>query len=147
MPKLFVNKQCRVHTTGYRGTKSQPQNPTQTTINIIKKHPMPNEEEDIQTLILTRTKNCQFIEEQKEIIRKLIRDFSPEHEVFYTFFDTPKIIHEDALEVILVFKEVFYEIIFNQRGTDFLFYIWNLPEGTFTHLRGERDDIPEGPPQ
>jgi len=67
--------------------------------------------------------------------------------VFYTFFDTSKIVHEDTLEDILVFKEVIYEIIFDQRGTDFLFYIRNLTKGTFTHLRGERDDIPEGPPQ
>jgi len=44
----------------------------------------------------------------KKIIRKLIRDFFPEREVFYTFFDTPKIVHEDALEDILVFKEVIY---------------------------------------
>ena len=108
---------------------------------------MPDEEEGIQTLILTRSLHRRFIEEQKEIIRKLIRVFSPEREVFYTFFDMPKIIHEDALEDILVFKEVIYEIIFDQRGTDFLFYIRDLPEGTFTRLRGERDDIPEGPPQ
>ena len=108
---------------------------------------MPDEEEGIQTLILTRSLHRRFIEEQKEIIRKLIRDFFPEREVFYTFFDTPKIVHEDALEDILVFKEVIYEIIFDQRGTDFLFYIRDLPEGTFTRLRGKRDDIPEGPPQ
>ena len=108
---------------------------------------MPDEEEGIQTLILTRSLHRRFIEEQKEIIRKLTRDFSLECEVFYTFFNTPKIVHEDALEDILVFKEVIYEIIFDQRGTDFLFYIRDLPEGTFTRLRGERDDIPEGPPQ
>ena len=108
---------------------------------------MPDEEEGIQTLILTRSLHCRFIEEQKEIIRKLIRDFSPEREVFYISFDTPKIVHEDALEDILAFKEVIYEIIFDQRGTDFVFYIRDLPEGTFTRLRGERDDIPEGPPQ
>jgi stalled ribosome rescue protein Dom34 len=95
---------------------------------------MPDEEEGIQTLILTRSLHRRFIEEQKEIIRKLIRDFSPEREVFYTFFDTPKIVHEDALEDILVFKEVIYEIIFDQRGTDFVFYIRDLPEGTFTRL-------------
>jgi len=116
---------------GYRGTQSQPQNPTQTTINIIKEHLMPDKEEVIPTLI--RSQHRRFIEEQKEIIREIIRDFSPEREVFYTFFATPKI--------------VIYEIIFDQRGTDFLFYIRNLPEGTFTRLRGERDDIPEGPPQ
>ena len=108
---------------------------------------MPDEEEGIQTLILTRSQHRRFTEEQKEIIRKLIRDFYPEREVFYTFFDTPKIVHDDALEDILVFKEVIYEIIFDQRGTNFLIYIRNLPEGTFTRLRGERDDIPEGPPQ
>ena len=28
-----------------------------------------------------------------------------------------------------------------------MFYIRNLAEGTFTHLRGKRDDIPAGPPQ
>jgi len=43
--------------------------------------------------------------------------------------------------------EVIYEIIFDQRGTNFLFYIRDLPEGTFTRIRGEQDDIPEGPPQ
>jgi len=108
---------------------------------------MSDEEEGIQTLILTRSLHRHFTEEQKEIIRKLIRDFSPEHEVFYTFFDTQKIVHEDTLEDILVFKEVIYEIIFDQRNTDFVFYIRDLPEETFTRLRGERDDIPEGPPQ
>ena len=108
---------------------------------------MPDEEEVIPTLILTRSQHRRFIGEQKEIIRKLIRDFYPEREVFYTFFDTPKIVHDDALEDILVFKEVIYEIIFDQRCTNFLFYIRDLPEGTFTRLRGERDNIPEGPPQ
>ena len=97
--------------------------------------------------ILTRSQHRQFIQEQRTIIRTLIRDFSLEREVFYTFFATPKIVHKDALEDILVFKEVIYEIIFDQRGTDFLFYIWNLPKGAFTHLRGEQDDKPEGPPQ
>ena len=108
---------------------------------------MPDEEEGIPALILIRSQHRQFIEEQREIIRKLIRDFSPEREISYTFFDMPKIVHDDALEDILVFKEVIYEIIFDQRGTDFLFYIRDLPEGTFTHLRGEQDDKPEGPPQ
>jgi len=132
--KLLFNKQRRVHTTGYRGTQSQPQTPTQTTINIIKEHLMPDKEEVIPTLILTRSQHRRFIEEQKEIIRKLIRDFYPEREVFYTFFNTPKIVHDDTLEDILVFKEVIYEIIFDQRGTDFLFYIRDLPEGTFTRF-------------
>ncbi len=54
---------------------------------------MPDEEEGTPTLILTRSQHYQFIEEQKEIIRKLIRDISPECEVFYTFFNTPKTVH------------------------------------------------------
>ncbi len=92
-------------------------------------------EEGIPTLpILTRAQHRRFIEEQRTIIRTLISDFSLEREVFYTIFDTPKIVHEDALEDILVFKEVIYEIIFDQRGTNFLFYIRNLTEGTFTRL-------------
>jgi len=152
---------------GYRETQSQPQNPTQTTINIIKEHLMPRRistnssdeddlsEEGISTLpILTRSQHHQFIEEKREIIRTLIRDFSPEREVFYTIFDTPKIVHEDALEDILGVQHVIYEIIFKNEvifdkrsHTVYVFYIRNLPEGTFTRLRGERDDIPEGPPQ
>ena len=109
---------------------------------------MPDEEEGIQTLILTRSLHRRFIEEQKEIIRKLIRDFYPEREVFYTFFDMPKIVHDDALEDILRVQHINYEIIFDQRSRNiFVFYSRDLPEGTFTRLRGERDDIPEGPPQ
>ena len=99
---------------------------------------MPDEEEGIQTLILTRSLHRRFIDEQKEIIRKLIRDFSPEREVFYTFFDTPKIVHEDALEDILEFKEVIYKIIFDQRGTDFLFYLEPTQRNFYTSLRGAR---------
>jgi len=136
--KLLFNKQRRVHTTGYRGTQSQPQNPTQTTINIIKEHLMPDEEEGIQTLILTRSLHRRFIEEQKEIIRKLIRYFFPEREVFYTFFDTPKIFHEDALEDILVFKEVIYEIIFDQRGTDFSFIFGTFPKELLHVFEGSK---------
>ena len=59
----------------------------------------------------------------------------------------PKIIHEDALEDILGVQHVIYEIIFNQRGPVYVFYIRNLAEGTFTRLQGERDDITDGPPQ
>ena len=106
-------------------------------------------EEGIPTLpILKRSQHHQFIEEQREIIRKLIRDFPPEREVFYTFFDTPKIVKEDTLEDILGVQQVIYEIIFDKQShTVYVFYIRNLPKGTFTRLRGERDDIPEGPPQ
>jgi hypothetical protein len=44
-------------------------------------------------------------------------------------------------------QHVIYEIIFDQRGSAYVFYSRDLPEETFTCLRGERDDIPEGPPQ
>jgi hypothetical protein len=106
-------------------------------------------EEGISTLpILTRAQHYQFIEEQKEIIQTFIRDFSPEREVFYTFFDMPKIVHKDALEDILGVERILYEIIIDKRShTVYLFYIRNLPEGTFTRLQGDRNDIPEGPPQ
>ena len=77
---------------------------------------MPDEEEGIQTLILTHSQHRRFIEEQKEIIRKLIRDFYPEREVFYTCFDTPKIVHDDALESILGIQSVIREIIFDKRS-------------------------------
>jgi hypothetical protein len=49
---------------------------------------------------------------------------------------------------ILRVQHIIYEIIFDQRSRNiFVFYSRDLPEGTFTHFRGERDDIPEGPPQ
>ncbi len=59
-------------------------------------------EEGIPTLpFLTRAQHRWLIEEQRTIIRTLIRDFSPERVVFYTFFNTPQIVHKDALEDIL----------------------------------------------
>ncbi len=97
--------------------------------------------------ILRRAQRRQFIEEQQWIIRKLIRDSYPDQEVCYTIFDMPKIIYDDTLEDILGVQQVIKEIIFNQRGNVYEFYIRNLPEGTFTRLRGEQDNIPEGPPQ
>ena len=88
-----------------------------------------------------------FIEEQRTIIRTLIRDSSSEQEVCYTILDTPKIVYDNTLEDILGIQHVIYEIIFDQRSrTVYVFYIRNLPEGTFTRLRGEQEDIPEGPP-
>jgi hypothetical protein len=105
-------------------------------------------EEGIPTLpTLTRAQRRRFIEEQQGIIRKLIKDSYPDQEVCYTIFDTPKIVYDDTLEDILGVQQVIKEIIFNQRGNVYEFYIRNLPEGTFTHLRGEQDNIPEGPPQ
>ena len=106
-------------------------------------------EDGISTLpILTRAQHRRLIEEQQTIIRTLIRDFSPERNVYYTLFDTPQIVHKDALEDILEVQLVIYEIIFDQRSqTVYVFYTRNLPERTFTRLRGEQDNIPEGPPQ
>ena len=95
-------------------------------------------EEGIPTLpILTHAQHRRFIEEQREIIRTLIRDSSPEQEVCYTIFDTPNIVYDDTLEDILGVQHVIYEIVFNKRRTIYVFYIQNLPEGTFTRLQGE----------
>ena len=59
-------------------------------------------EEGTPTLpILTRAQHRRFIEEQQEIIRKLIRDSYPDQVVHYTIFGTPKIVYDDALEDIL----------------------------------------------
>ena len=104
--------------------------------------------EGILTLpILTRAQRWRFIEKQQRILRKLIRDLAPDRVVFYTLFDTPQIVHDDTLEDILIVQHVIYEIIFDQRDRNtFVFYSRDLPEGTFTRVRGERDDIPEGPP-
>ncbi len=60
----------------------------------------------------------------------------------------PKIVYDEALEDILRVQKLIYEILFDQRSrTTFVFYSRDLPERTFTRFRGERDDIPEGPPQ
>jgi hypothetical protein len=69
-------------------------------------------EEGIPTLpILTRVLHRRFIEEQRTIIRTLIRDSYPDKEVYYTIFDMPKIVYEDALEDILGVQHVIYKII------------------------------------
>jgi hypothetical protein len=98
--------------------------------------------------ILTRAQRRRFIEKQQRILRKLIRDFAQDRVVYYTTFDTPQIVQDDTLEDILGVQKVIYEIIFEQTSrTTFVFYSRDLPEGTFTRARGERDDIPEaGPP-
>jgi len=42
---------------------------------------------------------------------------------------------------------VIYEIIFDQTSrTIFSYFRRDLPHSTFTRVRGERSDIPEGPP-
>ena len=95
-------------------------------------------EEGILTLpILTRAQHRRFIEEQREIIRTLISDSSPEQEVCYTIFDMPKIVYNDTLEDILGVQHIIYEIIFNNRRTIYVFFIQNIPKGTFTRLQGE----------
>jgi hypothetical protein len=104
--------------------------------------------ESIPTLpVQTRAQQRMFIEEQREIIRTLISKSFPEQVVYYTLFDSSTI-HDDAIESILGVQSVIREIIFDQRSrTVFVFYSRLIPDGTFILLRGERDDIPEGPPQ
>ena len=86
-------------------------------------------EDGIPTLPnLTHAQHRGFIKEQRTIIRTLTRDFSPECNVYYTLFDTPQIVHEDALEDILEVQHMIYEIIFDQRSrTVYVFYTRNLP--------------------
>jgi hypothetical protein len=105
-------------------------------------------EVSIPTLpILTRAQQRRFIDEQNNIIRTLISESFSEQVVYYTCFDSSTV-HDDALESILEVQSVIREIIFDQRSrTVFVFYSRLLPDGTFILLRGERDDIPEGPPQ
>ena len=105
-------------------------------------------EVSISTLpILTRAQQWRFINEQEKIIRTLISESFSEQVVYYTCFGSSTV-HDDALESILGVQSVIREIIFDQRSsTVFVFYSRLLPDGTFILLRGERDDIPEGPPQ
>jgi len=105
-------------------------------------------EVSIPTLpILTRAQQRRFIDEQKRIIRTLISKSFPEQVVYYTCFGSSTV-HDDALESILGVQSVIREIIFDQRSrTVFKFYSRLLPDGKFILLRGERDDIPEGPPK
>ena len=87
--------------------------PRRTSTNSLDKDNL--SEEGIPTLpILTRVQHRRLIEEQRTIIRTLIQDFSPEHDFFYTFFDTPQIVHEDAVKDIRGVQHVIYKIIFNQ---------------------------------
>ena len=93
-------------------------------------------EEGTPTLpILTRAQHRRFIVEQRIIISALIEDYSLERVVFYTTFNTPKIVHDDALEDILGVEEIIYKIIFDQKSRNiFVFYIWDLPKVTFTRF-------------
>jgi hypothetical protein len=105
-------------------------------------------EVSIPTLpILTRAQQRRFIDEQKKIIRTLISESFSEQVVYYTCFGSSTV-HDDALESLLGVQSVIREIIFDQRSrTAFVFYSRLLPDGAFILLRGERDNIPEGPPQ
>jgi hypothetical protein len=106
-----------------------------------------DDDDSIPTLpILTRAEQGRLIKEQRTLIRTLIRDSHPEQVVCYTFFDSSTF-HDDALEAILGVQSVIREIIFDQRSrTVFDFFSRLLPDGTLILLRGERDNIPEGPP-
>ncbi len=96
--------------------------------------------------ILTRAQRRRFIEEQQKILQKLIRTYSSDRTVFYTLFNTLGAL-DDELEVLLGVQKVIYEIIFDQTSrTTFVFYSRDIQHGTFTRVRGERSDIPEGPP-
>jgi len=97
--------------------------------------------------ILTRAQQRRYIDEQKKIIRTLISESSSEQVVYYTCFGSSTV-HDDALESLLGVQSVVREIIFDQSSrTEFVFYSRLLPDGTFILLQGERDDIPDGPPQ
>ena len=51
------------------------------------------------------------------------------------------------LEELLGENKVIYEIIFDQtKRTIFSYYLRDLLHSTFTRVRGERSNIPEGPP-
>ncbi len=51
------------------------------------------------------------------------------------------------LEELLGVQKEIYEIIFDQTSrTTLAYYSQDIPHSTFTRVRGERSDIPEGPP-
>ncbi len=97
---------------------------------------------------LTRAQLRRFISEQRIIISALIKDYSPDRVIYYTTFDSPGIVHNDKLRDIRGVETIIYEIIFDQESQNiFVFYIRELPDGTFTCCQGERDDISDGPPR
>jgi len=96
--------------------------------------------------ILTRLQRQRFLEDQKRIIRHIIRSYATDRTVFYTSFDTPGVFDAE-LEELLGETTVIHEIIFDQTSrTIFSYYRRDLPHSTFTRVRGERSDFPEGPP-
>jgi len=95
---------------------------------------------------LTRSQRRRFLEDQKRIIRHIIRKYARDRTVFYTSFDTPGVF-DTELEELLGETKVIYEIIFDQTSRRvFTYYRQELPHSTFTRIRGVRRDIPEGPP-
>ena len=85
--------------------------------------------------ISTRAQHPWFIIKQRSMISALIEDYSLERVVFYTTFNRPKIVHDDALEDIQGVEEIIYKIIFDQKSQNiFVFYIWDLPKVTFTRF-------------
>jgi len=95
---------------------------------------------------LTRSQRRRFLEDQKRIIQHIIRKYARDRTVFYTSFDMPGVFDAE-LEELLGETKVIYEIIFDQTSrTVFTYYRQELPHSTFTRIRGERRDIPEGPP-
>ena len=104
-------------------------------------------EESIPILpILTRSQQRRFIQEQQTVIKSLIRDFSPDHQVFYTLYDSPRDVQDGALEEIMGVQKVINEIIYDRRRSVWIYFTRTVPEGTFSLRRGMRGDIPEGPP-
>ena len=99
-----------------------------------------------QLPIQTRAQRRRFLEDQKRIIRHIIRTYSSDRTDFYTLFDMPGVFDVE-LEELLEVQKVIHEIIFDQTSaTTFAYYSRDLPHSTFTRVRGERSDIPEGPP-
>ena len=96
--------------------------------------------------ILTRLQRRRFLEDQKRIKRHIIRSYATDRTVFYTSFNTPGVFDAE-LEELLGETTVIYEIIFDQTSrTIFSYFRRYLPHSTFTRVRGERSNIPEGPP-
>ena len=96
--------------------------------------------------ILTRSQQRRFIQEQRTVIESLMRDFSPDQQVYYTLYDSPRDVQDDALEEIMGVQKVINEIIFDRRRSLWIYFTRTVPEGTFSLRQGMRGDIPEDPP-
>jgi len=66
--------------------------------------------------ILTQAQRRRFLEDQKRIIRHIIRTYATDRTVFYTLFDTPGVFDAEFEELLGVHK-VIYEIIFDHTGS------------------------------